>query len=279
MRKLLTLAMFLLTALPASATDFYYAATLAGSNNGTSCANAYAYTDATNGISTAGKWVAGNTLHICGTITGSGGATAITAAGNGSSGNPITIKFETGAQLDAPYWGGNAFSSSAGAISCVGHSYITIDGGVNGIIQNTANGTSLANQQASTGVNFLGCAHTEIKNLHVLNIYVHTENDNGGISPNDTVGIGDGNADFVYVHNNQVTQAEYVGNGGYNGAGSVRAPYGLTTHSTITARRSISAIALEDRLHRGLYSRATLLALISRTGLAAVVLHATMTVC
>jgi len=51
-----------------------------------------------------GSWVAGNTLHICGTITGSGGATAITAAGNGSSGNPITIKFETGAQLDAPYW-------------------------------------------------------------------------------------------------------------------------------------------------------------------------------
>jgi hypothetical protein len=41
------------------ASDTYFAATSAGSNNGTSCANAYAYNDGTHGLGVAGTWASG----------------------------------------------------------------------------------------------------------------------------------------------------------------------------------------------------------------------------
>jgi hypothetical protein len=69
----------------ARASDIYFAATSAGANNGTSCSNAYAYNDATHGINKAVNWVPGNTLHICGTISVSAGANAISCQANGTS--------------------------------------------------------------------------------------------------------------------------------------------------------------------------------------------------
>jgi len=141
-RCLLGLLFTLLLALPASAslTNVYIAQSSAGSADGTSCANAYAVTF----FNTSGNWGSGSsqigpgtTVHLCGTFTFSAGATALTFNGSGTSGNPITLLWESGAVLQAPY-----FSAATFGINGNGASYVVINGGTNGVIQNTANGTS-----------------------------------------------------------------------------------------------------------------------------------------
>lgn len=166
---LITVAVF---GIPVSAADIFFAATSAGSNNGTTCSNAFAYTDVTHGINAAqtASWVAGNTLHLCGTITGALGGVAVNVNGSGTSVSPITIKFETGANLTSPAWG----AASSGAIVNNGFSWIVIDGGTNGIIQNTANGTGLANGIASGGVAILSASNNIVKNLTIANMCQHT---------------------------------------------------------------------------------------------------------
>src|SRR5438132_776393 len=84
--------------------------------------------------------VAGTIVHLCGTFTGTLNSTMLTAQGSGASGNPVTLLFETNANFTSPAW-----NSPNGAINIGGRNFITIDGGTNGIIQNTANGTNLAN--------------------------------------------------------------------------------------------------------------------------------------
>ena len=157
----------------AGANDIYIAQTSAGAGTGADCADAYAYTffnAAGNWGTGAGKISPGTTVHLCGTFTGTAGQTLLTSQGNGSSGSPITIHFETGAVLTAPYW------SSNGAIRLFGAAYIVVDGGTNGIIQNTANGTGLAYQQSSRAIVALyACNYCEVKNLTVSNLYVHAQ--------------------------------------------------------------------------------------------------------
>src|SRR3984893_17134985 len=48
----------------------------------------------------------GTIVHLCGTFVGAQGATMLTAQGSGSSGNPVTILFESGANLTSPAWSG-----------------------------------------------------------------------------------------------------------------------------------------------------------------------------
>jgi hypothetical protein len=88
--------------------------------------------------------------------------------GSGTSGSPIVIKFESGAILQAPYWSGSA-------ININGKSYITIDGGGTGIIQNTANGTTRTYQQSNTrGVDAGSCTGCTVKSLTISDLYVRT---------------------------------------------------------------------------------------------------------
>jgi hypothetical protein len=60
-------------------------------------------------------------------------------------------------------------------------SYITLDGGANGLIQNTANGDGLANQKDSEAVEASSCNNCTIQNLLIQNIYVHPKGGNGSI--------------------------------------------------------------------------------------------------
>jgi hypothetical protein len=124
----------------------------------------------------------GTTVTICGTFTGQAGSTEFTFQGNGSSGNPITLLFDSNTQLNAPYWAPSSGGAGCGGAICMyGRSYITVDGGSTGIIQNTANGDALSNRSDSEAIEATSCNNCTIQNLTIQNIYVHPRNGTGSI--------------------------------------------------------------------------------------------------
>lgn len=180
---MLKFILFLSLAVPswASLANVYIAATSAGGDTGVDCANAHALTF----FNTAGNWGSGagqigtttndTVVHLCGTVTATNGTTALTFQGSGTSGHPITLLFETGAILQAGYLAASGNGSGCGGgISICSKSFVTIDGGSNGIIRNTANGSVLTNQQLSTGVDAYFCTSCTVQNLAITNIYVHS---------------------------------------------------------------------------------------------------------
>ncbi len=157
-RKLILALMFVILAAGFStASDIYIAQNAAGANTGADCSDAHAaawFNSSSNWGSNSGLIGPGTTVHLCGTFTAPAGSSGyLTFHGSGTSGKPITLLFESGAVLTAPYWGNdpNGFS---GAINASGLSYITVDGGTNGTIQATSNGTGLTYQQAGSAVYF-----------------------------------------------------------------------------------------------------------------------------
>lgn len=114
----------------------------------------------------------GTGLSMGGTFT-----TTLTNGVSGTAGSPFVITFEAGANFTTGCWPAQA----VGAISLNSQSYITIDGGANGIIQNTSNGTGLATANDSSGIGGEGYFIT-IKNLTITNIYV--------AQPGDTARLG-----------------------------------------------------------------------------------------
>ena len=192
MKRILCIFALIIAATLVHATNaVYIAQTAAGSANGTSCANAYALTY----FNTAGNWSAtptgtqigpGSTVHLCGTFTGTAGQNGmLDILGSGTSGNPITILFEPGANATAPYWGNNGFIYAASTVN-----YITIDGGgtgsvpagtfvPNGDIVASANGAALANHVAgSIAIAFRGTGDTGItvQNMQCENMFVAVQN-------------------------------------------------------------------------------------------------------
>ena len=171
MRRFTLVLALLFAALPAGAKDFYIAANQAGTGTGTGCSTAKSYTWFNNtaswgtGTTQIGP---GTTVHLCGTFNGTPGQQLLVVRGNGTSTSPITIKFETNAVLSAPYW------SAFGTIYMNGRSYIVVDGGTNGLIKNTANGTGRGNAQDSRAIYAPGCTSCTIKNLTIADLYVRT---------------------------------------------------------------------------------------------------------
>ncbi len=137
---------------------YYVAQDAAGTGRGSSCANAAAVST----LSTPREWTPGNVIGLCGTISAD-----ITAHGSGTSRDRITIYFEPGATLSQPACAGACLTISNSA-------YITVDGGSDGIIESTANGSGLANQMASDGIEADPCDGCKIENLTIENIYRHT---------------------------------------------------------------------------------------------------------
>jgi hypothetical protein len=170
----------------ASANNVYVSQS--GTGGGTSCSDTRSaswFNASANWGSGSTQIGAGTTVHLCGTFTGSAGATEFTFQGSGSSANPIKLYFESGALLSAPYWG------ASGAIVTNGNSWLTIDGGTNGTIQNTANGSSTltclsgsacAYQQDSRFIYISGGGNIEVKNLMLSDVYIH---DGSGNDTND----------------------------------------------------------------------------------------------
>jgi hypothetical protein len=191
-RNLVLAVMFVIFAAGLSAAnDIYFAPTSTGSNNGTSCANAYAYNDGTHGWSLSAQQVAGNNLHICsGTYTASANGTLMTFVNSGSSGSPITLIADQGAAtFTSPY-----FNTAVGAITNTGTlSYVVVNGDGNLTIQNTANGTSLANHQQSYGVWLINCTYCTVENTTVQNISANNGSSSGAT---DIAGAGTAGIQF-----------------------------------------------------------------------------------
>lgn len=188
------------------AEDFYLGSATVGAGDGSNCANARAYTwfnSSSNWGSGAGLIGPGDTVHICGTITVAGGQSGFTFQGGGTSGSPITLVFETGAQLQAPYWA----TDPGGAIACSGRNYLVIDGGNNGVIAASANGTGLANSSGSNGVFLNSCGNVEVKNLSIQNLYVRTPNSSDSCDCG--FGIRTIDASNLSIHDNTIHDAEY----------------------------------------------------------------------
>lgn len=166
----------------------------------------------------SGNWGSGNSqigagtiAHLCGTFTGSAGADSfLQFQGSGTSGHPITLLWESGAIVQAPY-----FSNVHGGIDINGQAWITLDGGSNGIIQNSQNGTGLAFQRASVLIAGMGNNNT-IKNLAILNNYVHANGDGGGDGAHSIHAVGGSN--LTVGPGNTFTQADvavfFAWNGG-----------------------------------------------------------------
>ena len=176
------------SASPASAKDIYLSQS--GSGSGTSCADtlpASWFNNSANWGSGATQIGPGTTVHLCGTFTGAAGSTMLTFQGSGTSGNPITLVFESGARLTAPYWSPN------GAVNTNGNTWLTINGdatnGRQGVIENTANGSSLTYHQVSRGIFADSCANCVIENVTIANIYVHTSSADSSVPGDQVNGI------------------------------------------------------------------------------------------
>lgn len=195
MRKILVLiAAFLLLPCLVYAEDIYIAQTAQGGNTGADCANAHV----TSWFNTSGNWGEGtgkigpgDTAHLCGTIT-----SWLTAQASGSNGSPITIKFEDGAKMSQTAMNGNFLNID-------NRSYIVVDGGTNGVIENTANGALLANHIESRGITAAECNYCEIKNLTISNLYVAVSGQNVGMDWTLNNAIY-GNGDSLYIHDNVI---------------------------------------------------------------------------
>ena len=196
-----------LIAMPLSAATIYFAPAATGSGNGTNCSNAYAWTDATHGITGAtASWSAGNTLFICAgtyncSAVGGVGNDGIIVGGSGSSGSAILVQGDTGGSVNftCPAWDNAMF--------CSGYNYIIWDGGQSGVIQDTANGSpvSYPNSLNSGGISMNGCNHVETRNWTISNMYINVSGaDQNDYGASVVYQLG---SDYVTVHGINSTQA------------------------------------------------------------------------
>ena len=208
-RNLVLAVMFVIFAVSLSAaSDIYIAQNAAGGNTGADCADAHAVTYFNSSLNWG--WVGqigpGTTVHLCGAFNAPAGARDyLVFHGSGASGNVITLLFERGAVLTAPYWSG-------GVIDVNANSYVVVDGGANGTIQATANGTNLANQQDGGGcvISHTGRTATNVtvQNLTCANLYIDAAlSDNGG---EETYGLDLWNISNLVEQNNTLHDMKWA---------------------------------------------------------------------
>jgi len=168
----------------------------------------------------------GTMVLFCGTFTDVVNGILLTARGSGASGNPITLKFDTAAVWQSP--AENTF------LQLDGQSHFIVDGGTtcgwvsqnvttcNGTIQNTGNGTNLANHNhGSAGISASGSADVEIRNLQIGPIYLKVgtgDQLNGAPGPQCVRITNPSNAGFtgINIHNNIMHDVGWCVWGGAN---------------------------------------------------------------
>lgn len=165
------LAASLASAAAVNAKVFYISGTSTRTTGGSSCSDALSvawFNEYTSWGTASHQISAGTTIYLCGVFYGRANEELLTVRANGTASEPIIIKFLPGAVLTAPYWSG------LGAIHMDNVSHIIVDGGTNGIIQNTANGTGRAYHANSIAVHGANCTSCTVQNLTIQNLYVRT---------------------------------------------------------------------------------------------------------
>ena len=179
LRRPLTCFALLLLAVIAQtqAKNIFVAQASRGNNTGADAANAHPAT----WFNTGGNWgtgvariSAGDTVHLSGTIS-----TGLTVNGSGTTSMPINILFDQDAKLSAPVWSPNAIT--------VNEDWIIIDGGTNGLIECTDNGTTLGHRQENVYGIFGSGTGITVRNLTIYKIYVRTP-----FSTSDALRAGEG---------------------------------------------------------------------------------------
>jgi hypothetical protein len=211
-RKLLIVVGFILTVSAGSAfgsaTKIYITQTGGPSGNCTTNVQTPAFVTNAANWGTGGSQIGpGTTVLFCGTFTLSVGTSLASFLGSGNAANPITFQMDTNAIIQSPAMG----SASSGAFNCSGKSYVIVNGGTNGIIQNTANGTGLANHQASQGLYFVNCTNVIIENITIQNIYANLGSSSGATDTNgqntDDILFDEGNSTNDQVVNSTLNNA------------------------------------------------------------------------
>ena len=223
----------------ASSANVYIAQSVGGSGNGSSCANALAYgffNTASNWGSGASQIGPGTTVHICGTIAGSTGTNGLTTQGDGASGSPVTILFESGASMQAPSWGTFSTNPTGGAITVL-NQYITVDLGTNGNIEDTLNGTS-----GNTGCPGGTCTLKNVSaGIYIGASYVTIQGEGGNIGPMFTrtacsSAAGDASTYDVFIDGGAGALSNITVNGitGHDAQGGITATVGGSGISNLT---------------------------------------------
>lgn len=182
------------------AANFYITQNASGGDTGASCANAHSaawFNTSGNWGTGTGKISAGDTVHLCGTFTGGSSGTIFEILGSGISGSPITIKAETGAIITS--------AAAEYHIHARSKSYLVIDGGTNGIIRATDNGSRKTYQNWSAGVEVYECNNVVVKNWTIQNMFVHVQGD--GSYDMRGVGVANWYSSNVTIENNTINDA------------------------------------------------------------------------
>lgn len=183
-----------------NAENIYVSQNGSGVQDGSSPANSFSVLWLNTGTSWGnglGKIDAGDTVRLTGTIT-----EKIGIGGSGSPGNPIVILFEKNSKISMAYWDGFAIGANS-------KSHVVVDGGENGTIEATDNGTTRTNRHGNCGgVKFLNVAYGQIKNLHIKDLYVRTPFSSDSIGGATGIYI-DGNASSnLQIHHNTISEVE-----------------------------------------------------------------------
>ena len=134
-----------------------------------------------------GKIGPGTTVLLCGTVVIPYNTVGLIPQGSGTSSNPIILLFDTNAILESPFFKGGPYDGCSATIQCGGiyltTNYVIVDGGTNGIVENTEAGTDLMYQDTTNGTMGVFATGTgnKVRNLNI-NIYQHVSgamNDDG----------------------------------------------------------------------------------------------------
>jgi hypothetical protein len=198
--SLIALTGFLvLSATTATAATHYVSQNGGGFSGGSACNG---QSTMSVGASNGTTYGAGDVVYLCGVI-----GTSVNFNGSGSSGNPVTLKFDSGARISVPF-------CNTVCLTLGNSSWVVVDGGtacgpgsscsvsetanrsgypanITGMIEATAAGSPpLANQiQVTRGITSSG-SNIEIKNLIIRNLYQHTTFSDTTGSSDDSTGWG-----------------------------------------------------------------------------------------
>ena len=206
----------------------------------------------------------GTTVNLVATIS-----TALAIQGSGSAGRPITILFDSGANLTAANW------DSGYALHGQNVAFIIVDGGSNGLI--TATNQNSASKLSSNGVDFEASHDIEIRNLTVTNMYVKQTQADPADNAGSCINFGAMGSNIsvhnntchsagacissdrqtttianIAIYNNTLADANWCIQSGDDGAGSVC--HGMLIHgNNITMPGSIWDDSNDDNHHNGIY--------------------------